>query len=387
MTLYDLVIQGGRVIDPSQALDAIQDVGIKDGKIASLAKNIPDEQAKECLNATGLIVTPGLIDLHVHVYEGVSFFGVNADAACLHRGVTTVVDAGSSGAYTFAGLKKHIIEASRTHILAFLHLSGYGLLTRYGELTDLKHADLEAAFQVISDNRDVLCGIKVRMEDVDVGDNGLQVLQLARELSNSTRLPVTYHIGNTSPDLSVILASAQPGDIITHCYHPLPGGILDAGGKVLPEVIAAAERGVHFDVGHGVSSFSFQVARKAMDQGLLAGTISSDLHIKNIDGPVYDLTTTMSKFLYLGLTINEVIEMTTWKPAQLLRLHDQRGALQSGYCADLTLLKLCHEPIPLTGGSVNAVLETITAEQYLTAYGVIRAGQVIFCGSDTSSQA
>lgn len=240
----DLLIGRGRVVDPSQGLDAEMDLALDDGRVSALAASIPVNQARRAVDARGLIVTPGLIYVHVHIYEGVSHCGINADATCLRKGVTTVVDAGSSGAQTFPGLRKYIIEVSQTRILAYLNLSMLGMISECaGELEDLRYADTKAALRTIEANRGVLLGIKVRMEPAMLGKNGHQVLKLARETS-AAGLPLMIHIGDTSPPLPEILAETRAGDVVAHCYHDRPGGILDENGRVLPEVRAAAGRGV-----------------------------------------------------------------------------------------------------------------------------------------------
>jgi dihydroorotase len=376
--MYDLLIQGGWVIDPSQGLEADRDVALAEGRVAALAESIPASEARQVINARGLIVTPGLIDVHVHIYEGVSHYGVHADRNCLYKGVTTVVDAGSSGAQTFPGLRQYIIDVSQTRILAYLNLSVLGMISECaGELEDLRYADTKAALRIIEANRDVLLGIKVRMEPAMLGDNGYAVLKLARETSDAAGLPLMIHIGNTFPPLPEILAETRAGDVVTHCYHDRPGGILDDNGRVLPDVRAAAARGVLFDVGHGRGSFSYQVARQAIAQDLLPGTISSDLHFHNVNGPVFDLATTMSKFLYLGLSLSQVIEMTTAAPARSVRMADHLGTLSPGANADVTLLELREGPVSLTDASEIA-RETVIADQVLRSAGVVREGKVIF---------
>ena len=376
--MVDVLIRGGRVIDPSQGLDATRDVALAGGRVVALAEALPEHEARRVLEARGYIVTPGLIDAHVHIYEGVSHYGINADATCLHHGVTTVVDAGSAGAQTFPGLRKYIIEVSRTRILAYLNLSVLGMLSeRAGELEDLRYADTAAALRTLEANRDVLLGIKVRMEPGMVGQNAREVLRLARETSDAAGLPLMIHIGDTAPPLPELLAAARGGDVVTHCFHDRPGGILDEDGRVLPAVRAAAERGVIFDLGHGRGSFSFNVARKALAQDFLPGMISTDLHIHNVEGPVFDMATTMSKFLYLGLSLPRVVEMTTLAPARSIRMADQLGTLRVGACADVTLLELRSGPVQLTDAAEKG-RETVTADQRLRAAGVVRNGEVIF---------
>jgi dihydroorotase len=377
--MYDLLIKGGRVIDPAQRLDAERDLALSSGKIAALENDIPAAEAQKVLDARGLLVTPGLIDIHVHVYEGVSHFGINADATCLNKGVTTAVDTGSSGAGTFPGFRKYIIEVSRTRVLAYLNLSVLGMITECaGELQDLRYADTDAALEIIDSNRDVILGIKVRMEPDFIGENGYEVLKLARATSEAAGLPIMFHIGNTHPPLPDILKETRSGDVITHCFHSRPGGILDDEMRLLPEVVGAVRRGVNFDIGHGRGSFSFEVARRALAQDFPPGTISSDLHAHNVMGPVYDLATTMSKFLYLGLSLNDVIEMSSTRPASVIRMADQLGTLRPGALADVTLLELREEPVELTDAGWDVPVETVTAEQLLVPVGAVRGGELVF---------
>ncbi|MGQ0603263.1 MAG: amidohydrolase/deacetylase family metallohydrolase [Anaerolineales bacterium] len=376
--MYSLLIRNGHVIDPSQNMDAVRDLAIAGDRIAAISENLPVSEAKQVLDAQGLLVTPGLIDAHTHIYEGVSHYGINADATCLHTGVTTVVDAGCAGAQTWPGLRKFIIEVSQTRILAYLNLSAMGMLSEYsGELEDLRYADTQAALKTIDANRDRILGIKVRMEPAMCGANGHTVLKLARETSDAAGLPLMIHIGDTHPALPVILRETRAGDVITHCYHDRPGGILDEDGRVLPSVRQAAERGVLFDVGHGRGSFAFAVARQALAQDFPPAMISTDLHLYNLNGPVFNLTTTLSKFLHLGLSLSDVVTMTTANPARSVRMDDEIGTLRVGACADVTLMELREGPIQLTDASEKR-RETITADRALLPAGVVRAGKVIF---------
>src|SRR5512137_2438604 len=336
--MYDLVIRNGVVVDPAQGLSERRDVAIQTGRIAAVAKEIPPDSAWEVLDASGHLVTPGLIDIHVHVYPGVSHYGVPPDATCLARGVTTVCDAGSAGADTFDGLRRYIIDVSETRVLAFLNISAIGMVSPMdNELEDLRHASPERAIGVVERNRDLIQGIKVRLSRRHVGRNGLEPLRLARKAAEAVGMPIMVHVGDTDPSLGEILAELRARDIVTHCFHGRSQGILDTAGTVLPEVLEAARKGIVFDVGHGVGSFSFDVARKALAQGLVPATISSDLHYYNVNGPVFDLATTMSKFLLLGLPLHEALAKTTSVPAGLLGLADQLGSLREGCLADIAI--------------------------------------------------
>jgi dihydroorotase len=339
--MLDLVIRGGTVVDPGQGPAARRDVAIAQGRIVRVAPEIEAEPPAEALEASGHLVTPGLIDLHVHVYPGVSHYGVDPDSTCLARGVTTVCDAGSAGADTFEGLRRYVISVSETRVLAYLNISSIGMVSPLNnELEDLRHASPERAIAVCERHRNVIQGVKVRLARAMVGSNGIQPLRLARRAAEATGLPIMVHVGDTPGPLGEILAELRPRDVVTHCFHGRPHGVLDAQGEVLPEVREAAARGIVFDVGHGVGSFSFDVARKALRGGLVPGTISSDLHHYNVNGPVFDLATTMSKFLHLGLTLDEVLAKTTRTPADLLGVSTHLGAVREGMLADLAVFRL-----------------------------------------------
>ncbi len=336
-----LLIKNGLLIDPRQGTHEVKDVSILDGRVAAVGLNLQPAPGQEVVEAPGLLVTPGLVDLHVHVYWGVSHYGIDADAHCLAKGVTTAVDAGSAGAQTWPGFRRYVIEVSETRLLAFLNISASGMLSEaVGELEDLRLLDKAAAVQVAEANRDVILGIKVRLSRNLVGNNGRAGLRLAREAADAVGMPMMIHPGDTPMPISEILGVMRAGDVLTHCYHGRADGILDEKDHVLPAVRQAIERGVHLDVGHGRGSFTFDVARKALAQGVRPGTISSDLHHYNVNGPVFDLATTMSKFLYLGLSLDEVVHMTTAAPARAAGREGLLGTPSVGAAGDVTLLRL-----------------------------------------------
>jgi dihydroorotase len=342
---YSLLVKGGRVIDPSQGISDELDVAISGSRVARLAKNIPESSAELVLDARGRIVTPGLIDLHVHVYDSATPLGIPPDPNCIAKGVTTAVDAGTSGAHTFPGLRRFIINVASTRIYALLNISTIGMTpnsfdNQWGELLDLRHANPRLAIQTIEKNRDVILGIKIRLGKNLSGEHDLQALKLAREAADAVQLPIMVHIGGTTSPLPKILAMLKKGDIVTHCYRASSEGILNEKGRVLPAAFKAGERGVHFDVGHGQGSFAFEVAEKAMAQGLLPGTISSDLHHYNVYGPVFDLATTLSKFLLLGMTLEQVIERATTNAARALTFPLGLGTLKEGAEADVAVFEL-----------------------------------------------
>src|SRR5262249_39881882 len=276
---YDLLLQGGRVVDPSQNLSALRDIAIRGHTVAKVAPDIPASDAQHVLDVKGLFVSPGWIDMHVHVYDGVAPLCIPADPNCVAKGVTTVLDAGSAGAHTFPGFRKYVIDVAQTRIRALLNISVVGQSAQspdnqYGELLDIHHANPELAIRTIERNRDVILGIKVRLSRIIAGENDFKALHLAREAADAVKLPMMVHISETHTPLPQILEVMRPGDVVTHTFHGREGGILDERGRVSAAVRKAVDRGIRLDVGHGVGSFSFDVAERAFRDGVLPGTIS-----------------------------------------------------------------------------------------------------------------
>jgi len=374
---YDLLVRGGRVVDPSQNLFDDRDVAIAGGRIAQVAAGIPETDARQVLNAKGKIVTPGLIDVHVHVYDGVAPLGIPADPNCVAKGVTTVVDAGSAGAHTFPGLRKYVINVADTRVYALLNISVVGQSTYspdnpFGELLDLRYANPNLTIKTIEQNRDTILGIKIRLTRNLAGDHDLRALALAREAADAVRLPLMVHIGGSYSPLKDILAMLKPGDVVTHSFRGGDGGILDDKDRVLPEVRAAIARGVHLDVGHGAGSFSFDTAEKAFRQEVLPGTISSDVHQYNVNGPVFDLATTLSKFLVLGLTLPQVVERATMNAARLFAFPQGLGTLRPGAEADLAVFSLEEGQFEF----VDALGARREGHQRLAPVATVKAGRI-----------
>ena len=345
----DILIRGGRVVDPSQGLNGRYDVAIREGKIAQVAPTIDPAGWREVIDVGGRIVTPGFVDLHAHVYEGVSHYGINADKYCLSRGATTVLDPGSAGAQTFPGFRKYVIEVQATRIRALLNISVTGMLTRLrGELEDLEHASVERAVRTIEQNRDLILGVKVRCGRGQSGPNDLVALQRALEAAEAVGLPLMMHITNTVTPIDQLLALLRRGDLLTHSFRrsgtpeSADEGILTSEGILRTSAGEALERGVLFDVGHGQGSFSFDTMEMAMRQGVLPHTISSDVHAYNVgeEGPVYDLATTLSKFLHLGLSLDEAVRKTTAAPAAALGWDVQIGTLKVGAEGDVAIFEM-----------------------------------------------
>ncbi|HIA64779.1 TPA: amidohydrolase/deacetylase family metallohydrolase [Candidatus Poribacteria bacterium] len=337
---YDILLKDGTVIAPSEGLNDQVDVAIANGQVAAVSKNIDPQKAERTISVSGKYVVPGLVDIHAHVYVGVTTWGVAADPACQTTGVTTIVDAGSSGWATFSGFRNYIVQPTQTRILCYLHISGIGLVYGpVGEMLDLRYADPGKVADTIIKNRDLIVGVKVRQGGAQVGDNGVEPLKLAIEAAERAGVPVMCHIG-AGVSLPEILKLMRPRDVITHCFQGRGDSILDEKGRVIPDAWAARQDGVIFDVGHGGGSFSYDVAKQAMEQGFISDVISTDLHTGNINGPVYNLPTTLSKFLHLGLSLEEVIEKATIQPAKAIQRDDEIGRLKIGSPADITVLDL-----------------------------------------------
>lgn len=374
---FDLLVKGGRVVDPSQRLSAPRDIGIRDGKVAAVAENLSEVQARQVLDARGKIVTPGLIDVHVHVYDGVAPLGIPADPNCIAKGVTTVVDAGSSGAHTFPGFRRNVINVVDTRVFALLNISVVGQSTYsedspYGELLNLAYANPKLAIRTIERNRDVIVGVKVRLSRPIAGEHDLQALKLAKEAAAAVGLPLMVHIGDTHTPVPVILSEMSKGDVVTHSFRGSNGGILDDNGMVLKEVRSAVARGVHLDVGHGAGSFSFDTAERALKQGVVPGTISSDVHQFNVNGPVFDLATTLSKFLHLGLTLDEVVQRASTNPANLFGFPNGLGTLKVGAAADVAVFSLVEGDFRFE----DSLKQSRVGHQKLVPVATVKAGRI-----------
>jgi dihydroorotase len=358
------------MIDPAIGLHAVRDLGIKDGRCAEIAPTIPGA-GEQSIDASGLFVMPGLVDLHVHVFTGVTTLAVEADPHCLARGATTIMDAGSAGANTFPGFLRYVIEQVQVRTLAFLNLSAMGQVDQLGELVDFRWAMVDRLVEVARANPETIVGVKVRLSRNLVGSNGPAALDSALQAAQELGKPLMVHIGDTERPVGEILDRLRPGDILTHCYTGWKPGILDEEGLVIPEARDARRRGVIFDVGHGQGSFTFAVAERALEQGFPPDTVSSDLHRFNVDGPVFDLVTTLSKFVYLGLPFDDVIAMATARPSAIVGRGRDFGSLQPGMPADVTLVRLDDGPTTL----IDAAGETRVARQRLTPMLTMRAGK------------
>ena len=335
---YDLLIRGGTVLDPAAGVHAPGDVAIKDGKIAAIHEPGSACTARRVLDACGQLVAPGLVDLHVHVFPGGSRFGIEADAHCLQHGVTTVLDAGTAGANSWSAFEDQV-AAKATRVLALLNISAIGMPDD-GELLDAAWVDADRAAATIASHRDRIVGVKVRLSPKVVGQNAERAFSSALQVSQVTGLPLMVHPNASRLRMPDILNRLRPGDIVTHCFNTSEHSVLDPNGRLRPEAAEARSRGVLFDVGHGLSSFSFEVAERAMQQGFLPDTISSDLHALNVDRLAHNLPHVLSKFLALGMSLDEVLIRATERPARILAPRQEIGTLRPGAATDLVLLKL-----------------------------------------------
>ena len=342
--MFDTILTGGRVIDPSQGLDAVLDVGFAGGKVAAVGQGLKASPGTAVRTVRGLIVVPGLIDLHTHVYWGGTSLGIDAEEFCRSSGVTTAIDTGSAGPGNFAGFRKHVIDKSAVRILAYLHIShagifGFSTTVSVGESEDIRLMDPAAAVEVVEANRDTIVGMKVRVGRHASGDQGLAPLDIALQVAEEVGLPLMAHIDEPPPSYEEVIARLRPGDVLTHAFRPFPNAPCTAQGSVKPAVMAARKRGVLFDIGHGMGSFAFKTARAMLASGFAPDTISSDVHKLCINGPAFDLVTTMSKFLCLGMTLNEVIKAATCNAAFALKRHEL-GSLKPGSVGDATVLSI-----------------------------------------------
>src|SRR5262245_44941060 len=342
--MYDLVLKGGRVLDPSSGLDGVQDVAVHAGTIARIAPGIPASEASRGIAVGGKIVTPGLIDLHAHVFEGVTRNGVHPDLGGVYAGVTTIVDAGSSGAATFAAFPRHIIPACKTEIIPFLHICQTGLATSPDIIAE-SSIDLGDTLRTLDQHKGLIQGIKARMVSPALEVMGMEMPKLARRAARESGTRLMVHIGDTEKRydpkvIHALLPLLEKGDILTHYFTANPGGVLDANGKLVPEAREAADRGVWFDTAHGRMNFSFDVGRRIIDQGLLPHCISTDLTVPGRLHTVHSMTEIMTRFLGLGFTLPQVVTMSTANPARAIGAEHRLGSLAVGRQADVSVLEL-----------------------------------------------
>lgn len=342
--MHDLLLKGGRVIDPARGLDELADVAFAEGRVVEIGPDLPALGAREVRDVRDRLVVPGLIDLHTHVYWGGTSIGVDPQALALQGATATLVDAGTAGPANLAGFRRHVIEPSAPRILPYLNVSfagifAFGEAVMIGECEDIRLVNARECVRVAREHADLVVGIKVRVGLGASGANGIAPLDIAIEVAEELGLPVMAHLDLPPPSRREVMERLRPGDVLTHCFRPFPNAPSTPDGRVRDETLAARERGVIFDIGHGKGSFGFGTARAMLDNGFAPDCISSDVHSLSIGGPAYDLLVTLSKFLCLGMPLVDVIRAATSAPAAALR-RDDLGTLAPGLAADASVLEL-----------------------------------------------
>ena len=401
---YDLLLKGGRVIDPAAKVDGKLDVAVKDGRIAAVEADIPDAGAGEVIDVSGRLVLPGMIDSHAHVYQHVSGrFGLNPDLVGVRSGVTCLVDQGGPSSMTFPGFRKFIVEPSASRIYAFISAYVVGGLEGhyYPDLYGPSGIDVEGCVRAIDANRDLVKGIKAHAEIAGYARWGLEVIKLAKAESRGSGLPVYVHLGQLWPMSEAESAAAvaggdadkvvggvvellEAGDVLAHPFTRHPGGFVNQAGEVHPAVREALAKGLLIDIGHG-SHFSFDMARKVLDAGILPHTVGADMHGYNTTVPGegeddemnlfkgdvrFSLVHAMNELLALGISLEDVVPMVTSNCAALLKLEDEIGTLKPGVDADVSVLADERGDWVLR----DNIGDSVTADRLLQPLFCLRAG-------------
>jgi dihydroorotase len=349
IAMYDIVIKGGRLIDPSEGINEMRDIGISQDRIADVSHIIDDAKAGRIIDARGKIATPGLIDLHVHAAHGVSELGLDPDGCGIRSGITTLCDCGSTGIANFASFRTNVISRATTDVFCLLHVVPEGLAV-IPERWSLPDIDPAAMLTMIEENRDVIKGIKIRATGALVKSLGLEGIKIAKKTASDAGVPLMIHLG-AEPEEPVseeemdsftidMLNLLDEGDILTHVYTWKKGGVIKPDGKLVPGFKDALERGVRLDVANARFHYSADIARIALDQGIVAHTMSTDLTALSFHTLVFSLLVTMSKFLAIGFDLELLIKMTTVNPAMVLTGGKDRGSLRKGMPADVSILEL-----------------------------------------------
>ena len=370
----DLVVTGGRVIDPAQQIDQPLDIGIRKGRIAELAPRIDTRRAGKVHDASGQIVTAGLIDMHAHVADAMMPVSIDPDVAGIPTGVTTFVDAGSAGARTLPGFRKHIIRQAETRIYALLNISAAGLVVTNELYLDPKLISIKRALRAIRDNRDILVGLKARVRGrPETLAHDINVMKTVRMVADETGLPTMMHWTNEPTLLDML----RPGDLMTHPFNPayLNPSCVGPDGRIYPQILELPDRGIGVDLGHG-SSFDWNIAEKAAEQGWYPDVLSTDMFTRYFrpNGVVGDIGQVMSKFLYLGLSLEQAIEKVTAAPTRVIPLPEELGSLRTGRIADLTILTVKSGRFEFTDSP--RLKQQRTGKQLIQATATIKSGRV-----------
>lgn len=362
--MWDLLLRGGRVIDAGSGHDGPADVAVRAGRIAAVAAGLPQEHAAQVVDTAGSLVTPGLVDLHTHVWHGGGYWGIDPDATAWRTGVTTWVDAGSAGAFSIDGLHRYVAQTSSARIKALINVSGLGLVAETGEHHLLDHLDVDTAAAVAARLGDFVVGVKARIDARTVGPNGLEPLRRAVELARRLARPLMVHVGYGPPSVADILGLLGEGDILTHCASGAPTDLV-SDGRLSDAMRKALDAGVVFDIGHGSGAFDFDVLDVELAEGVRP-IISSDLHARSVHGPAFDLPTVMTKLLAAGWSLAEVIEAATVRPATALRL--DAGSLATGAPADIAVFTATAGSFPVLdvhGGVRTAPIRLTNTATYV----------------------
>lgn len=372
----ELILKGGRVIDIAQGLDRVADVAIAEGKISAIRENLSALPDADVLDLRGKIVCPGFFDIHVHAYGGIAF--ADPDSIGVNLGTTSMIDAGGAGAYSWDEFKALIVGQTKTDIYLWLLMRAagiYGFQDTWSDARSLIDIPINRLLDIVEENRDRIVGLKM----AEFAALGLGPMKMAKGLANVLDLPLYVHIGDifTSPIRTYTaetLDLLEPGDYVTHCYTPCPGNLIGEDGNVLPEALSARDRGVWFDLAFGGFNFSFDVAERLMDQGIVPSTISSDLQQINVTGPVYSLMHVMSALMAIGMGLNDVLRRVTVNPAEQLGLTDKAGSLRPGIPADVTVIDLQSGDFLFD----DTTGKTRRGTQLIVPVVTIKAGEIVY---------
>ncbi len=370
----DLVLKGGRVLDPASGLDGAADVAFQGGKLTGIGEGLTGAEEQD---VSGALVMPGIIDLHTHVWWGGTSLSVRPDPYAVRCAATTLVDAGSAGPGNFEGFKEHVVDRSETRILTFLHISFAGIYAfsptvMVGESQDMRLMAPREAVAMAAQYPDDIVGIKVRVGKNTSGPNGIAPLELALQVGDEAGLPVMVHIDEPSPTYEAVVDMLRPGDILTHCFRPFPNAPMHRDGSVRGAILKGRERGVLFDIAHGMGAFWWKSARAMMAAGFPPDVISSDVHTLCENGPAWDVVRTMNKLLAVGMPLMDVVAAATLNPAMALRRADL-GRLAKGGIADASVIELRDEKVDLE----DVKGEIVTHDQRLVARGMVLNGKWI----------
>ena len=371
---FDLIVADGTVIDPYNETNKVADIGIKAGRIVQVADKLKPGPQTRVVEAKGLYVSPGWIDLHAHVFVGTSSNAVHPDRdAGVHAGVTTLADPGGFRSDEFDVFRREIVDKSVTRVLGFTNIAAHRGEPGTPMQGEWSVFDQQLTINTIAKNKDVLMGVKVLSSNRHAGNLGIMPTKLAVQAARETGTHVMAHIGMAPPLIQEVLNLLGPGDIVTHCFKGFPMGIFHSNGRPVAEAWKALERGVRFDLGHGAGSFAWTAGRNALKHNFPLHSISTDIHKGNVKGPIWTYGRTMAKFLHLGNSLPEVVRLATLGPAQLIDQGRELGSLSSGTVADLTLFRVVNQKTTLTDSLGNSEI----GDRDIQPSHCIRAGKLI----------